>query len=84
MENRNKITVSSLYDTVCEQGFFVLDLKLYLDTHPDDCTALEMYREAVKQYSASYETFEKFAYPLNADDAGECGNWDWLNGSLSV
>ena len=35
-----------LMRAIMEADFFAVDLKLYLDTHPNDKRALEMFREA--------------------------------------
>lgn len=69
-----------LMRAIMEASFFATDLKLYLDTHPDDCRALEMYKEACRQYKACKDAFEDNCYPINACSAGECGTWDWLDG----
>ncbi len=71
-----------LMRAIMEADFVAQDLKLYLDTHPDDCKALEMYREAVRQYKACKATFEDTFYPLNATSAGRNGTWDWLDGTF--
>ena len=71
----------ALMDKLCEAHFFVHDLKLYLDTHPDDRNALEMFKEACKQYCACFEAFERCCYPLRECGAGEDGEWDWLCGA---
>jgi spore coat protein JB len=70
-------------DSVCESGFFMHDLQLYLDTHPDDKTALEMFKEACKQYEACREAFEACCYPLRScdSDRDEYLEWDWFNGA---
>ena len=60
--------------------FFALELKLYLNTHPDDTRAIEIYREAVKQAEACREAFEAEFYPLRASSAGTDCEWDWLCG----
>jgi len=74
---------SELYDRVCETGFYAFDLQLYLDTHPDDEVALEMFREACEQHRACREAFEACCYPLTACSAGqdEDSGWDWLCGA---
>lgn len=79
MQHQNK-NCEELMKAISEASFFALDLKLYLDTHPDDCRALEMYREACKQYSACKGAFEECCYPLTSVSAGQCGEWDWLDG----
>ena len=67
---------------IAEASFFAMDLKLYLDTHPDDTRAVEMFREAVKQYKACKAAFEDSFYPLTAMSAGKDGDWDWLCGTF--
>ena len=67
---------------IMEASFFATDLKLYLDTHPCDRRAMEMYREAVKQYKACKAAFEDSFWPLQASSAGKEGEWDWLEGNF--
>ena len=52
----------------------------YLDTHPDDKRAVEMYAEACRQYMACKAAFEDSFYPLTASSAGRDGCWDWPEG----
>ncbi|MCL2638363.1 MAG: spore coat protein CotJB [Oscillospiraceae bacterium] len=77
----NKQECSALMDKLCEASFFAHDLNLYLDTHPDDEAALEMFREACNQSEACREAFESCCYPLRACSAGHEGEWDWLDGA---
>ncbi|HJD28963.1 MAG TPA: spore coat protein CotJB [Candidatus Blautia avicola] len=67
-------------DTINEVSFAVDDIKLYLDTHPDDKKALEFFKEkvmirneALKEYAAQYG-------PLTIDTAEDtCSRqWDWV------
>lgn len=69
-----------LLRAIAEADFFAQDLKLYLDTHPDDSRAIEMFREACRQYKACKAAFEDSFYPLTACSAGKDGEWDWLEG----
>ena len=72
---------TELMRAIMEADFFAQDLKLYLDTHPDDRRAIEMYREACKQYKACKATFEECFWPLTACSAGMDDNcWDWTEG----
>ncbi len=78
---QNTANCAELMKAIMEADFFAQDLKLYLDTHPDDCRAIEMYREACKQYKACKAAFEDCCWPLVACSAGmnpDC--WDWLDG----
>lgn len=66
---------------VDEASFFMQDLKLYLDTHPHDAKALEMFKEACKQYRTCKEAFEQSCYPLQACGSRSDNCWDWLMGA---
>ncbi len=71
-----------LMRAIMEADFFAQDLKLYLDTHPHDQRALEMYCEACKQYKACKAVFEDSFYPLTACSAGKDGCWNWPDGVM--
>ena len=43
--NNNNASCEELMCAIMEADFFAQDLKLYLDTHPDDTRAVEMFRE---------------------------------------
>lgn len=80
--NSNSASCEELMRAIMEADFFALDLKLYLDTHPDDTRAIEMFREAVCQLKACKAAFEENFYPLTAYSAGTNGEWDWLCGNF--
>ena len=71
---------NELMCAIMEADFFAQDLKLYLDTHPNDERALEMYREACKQYKACKAAFEECCYPLTPCGADCDCEWEWLCG----
>lgn len=71
---------ATLMNKLAAADFYALDLKLYLNTHPDDEKILKLYREAVKQADACRSAFEAEFYPLRAENAGKDGEWDWLCG----
>ncbi len=73
---------ADLMRAIMEASFYAQDLKLYLDTHPDDTRAIDMFREAVKQYKACVAAFEDSFYPLTAQSSGKDGTWDWLCGNF--
>ena len=78
----NDVSCKELMRAIMEADFTALDLQLYLDTHPDDTRALELFREAVRQSKACKAAFEDTFYPLTADSAGRNGTWDWLDGTF--
>ncbi len=71
-----------LMRAIMEADFYAQDLKLYLDTHPNDTRAIEMFREACRQSKACKAAFEDSFYPLTACSAGQNGCWDWLDGNF--
>lgn len=78
--NNPDASCEELLHAIMEADFFAQDLKLYLDTHPDDTRAVEMFREAVKQAAACRAAFEDSFYPLTSAGAGMNGTWDWPDG----
>ena len=57
--------------------FMAADLKLYLDTHPNDKGTLDKLKEYTEKYMKERERFEKLYGPLTADD--DSGNkWQWI------
>ncbi len=79
MENNQ--TCCKLLQGVDEASFYMQDLKLYLDTHPCDTVAIEMFREACRQYKTCKEAFECNCYPLTSCGSRDDNNWDWLMGA---
>lgn len=60
-------------------GFVVVELSLYLDTHPDDQNAMEYFNhynrlanQAKKEYSAKYTPLT-----LSCVDTTKCNDWQW-------
>ena len=79
--NKNcRYSREQLLNTINEVSFAVDDIKLYLDTHPEDEKALEFFKEkvmvrneALKEYAAQYG-------PLTIDTGDDaCSRqWDWV------
>lgn len=82
MENNKAMECQRLMQNLSEASFFAFDLNLYLDTHPDDCKALELFNEACRQADAYRETFNQCCYPLRACASGKNDEWDWLCGAF--
>ncbi len=80
MENNRQLTAQQLLRKVSEAWFYVTDLNLYLDTHPEDTRALRMFTEACENAKACTEAFEKRCYPLTACSADCDSDWEWLVG----
>ncbi|ACX51403.1 hypothetical protein Adeg_0233 [Ammonifex degensii KC4] len=59
--------------------FRVLELVLFLDTHPDDNRALEDYNEAAKRLHSLQRTYEERYGPLTNFGGAPSGHtWTWI------
>lgn len=79
MENNSNFR--RLLQAVDEASFYMQDLNLYLDTHPNDTAAIQMFREACRQYKECKEAFECACFPLNTWGSRDDDCWDWLMGA---
>lgn len=60
--------------------FAMVDLELYLDTHPMDQTALEYYRQFQKLHDHAVDDFTAKYGPLTANYAAVSDHWTWVMG----
>ncbi len=58
--------------------FLVHDLKLYLDTHPNDRATIEKVNEYTAKLAPLRDKYEKLYGPLTTFDA-EKNRWSWVN-----
>lgn len=58
-------------------GFLLVDLNLYLDTHPFDREALEYFNHYSKIQNGLLREFANQYYPLTLDTANDCKEWKW-------
>ena len=60
-------TVTAKLKQIQKVGFFCDDLRLYLDTHPEDQQALSMFKDILKQKKTLMKKFALAHYPLTVD-----------------
>ncbi len=59
-------------------GFLLVDMALYLDTHPYDRDALDFYNHYLRIQKGLKQEFANKYYPLTLDTADGCGKeWKW-------
>lgn len=58
--------------------FAVIELGMYLDTHPDDCEAAALFRDYAQQAAEARAAYEAKHGPLRLGSAGAGGSWDWI------
>ena len=84
--NRSNNNETSCCEKKCERNemlenikclkFAIIELGLYLDTHPDDSKALCLYREYAKQLKDLTDKYQKVYGPLTI--FYPCNKWRWL------
>lgn len=61
---------------LAEAAFVADELRLFLDTHPQEAEPREAYCAAASQVLARRQ---QLCYAVNALDAGKRGSWDWAS-----
>ena len=59
-----------------ELNFAIIELDLYLDTHPEDRRAIYMHREYTRQLKELKDNYQKVYGPLTI--YFPCNKWRWL------
>ncbi len=77
MVNKNEKPVNALTE-LQTLAFAIQELALYLDTHRDDCEALDLYRKFQKLYEEGREIYECECGPLTHKSITE-GDYKWLD-----
>lgn len=54
----------NLWMMIHKYEFALIELMLYLDTHPDDCTALAEYEKIQKAYNESVDEYSRMYGPI--------------------
>lgn len=81
-ENRNHsecgrdMRRQEMIDQIKALDFAIIELGLYLDTHPEDQKALCMHREYTKQVKDLKDKYQKMYGPLTI--YYPCNKWRWL------
>lgn len=60
--------------------FAVHELGLYLDTHPNDNEALDLFNEYAEQYAGAMQQYEQKHGPTVQIAAGLNGRYEWTDG----
>lgn len=59
--------------------FSVIDLNLYLNTHPNDQRALAVFNNYVLQSKALWQNYERSYGPLSVRHSQSAYPWQWIN-----
>lgn len=82
---RSEMENPPTHDTECEMmkqiqeiGFAVVDLNLFLDTHPDCTQALELYTKLAATLKSLKNDYQSRFGPLYATDSNKDTPFDWV------
>lgn len=74
------MTEKELLKNLTVLDFMAVDLQLYLDTHPDDCEALEKYNSIITEADMLRSKYEKNYGPLFSFRSYNHGNkFKWID-----
>ncbi len=74
-----KQTVNPL-QTVQELGFALVEMNLYLDTHPGDANALAAYNDLATRYATARSNYEaQFGPLIDFGTSGPTSSWTWAD-----
>lgn len=76
MVNKQEAPVTPLTE-LQTMAFVIQELALYLDTHPEDLDAVQMYTQYQRLYNEGRDAYEKMCGPLNHMSVSE-GRYRWL------
>ena len=68
-----------LIHEIQEVGFALVDLNLFLDTHPNNKLALEFFKDMQVKYSELQADYEIEFGPLTAFDTNTEQGWTWIS-----
>ncbi len=67
-----------MLQTVRETGFALIDVGLYLDTHPDDDKAMDYFNKYQQMHKEAKREYEKHFGPLTIRGVDTCDGWSWV------
>lgn len=62
--------------------FYIIDLHLYLDTHPTDSEAVNMYNDCVRRVRELREQYNANFGMLLANNCTSAQPWQWIEGGM--
>lgn len=77
--NANMTDRESMMFKVQVYGFALSEVALFLDTHPNDKTALSYYKQYRDQKNQAEDDFRKKFGPLTMDDNYDYSTWTWID-----
>lgn len=77
--NNGSISRKELFETIGAVSFMLDDLRLYLDTHPDDGEALKLFNEYQNKRHALIADYTAKFGPIDSYYPDAQNGWTWIN-----
>ena len=74
---RNQPSQAELANEIAATRFALIDLGMYLDTHPECAEALRLFSDYNRTYRDLCATYAGLFGPLTMTDVGEGRGWSW-------
>jgi spore coat protein JB len=74
-----KLSRSELLKKIAAANFMVVELNLYLNTHPKDCEAVDKFNHFAKEAREYKKLYEKYYGMITVPDSHSKCPWNWIN-----
>ena len=78
MLNKGCMEKEKMMNRVRELSFTVLELNLYLDSHPTNRMALRYFRKYNEELKKATAAYEEAYGPITASADTNCEEWSWV------
>lgn len=68
-----------LMEEIRAMNFAIVDLKLYLNTHPCECQKVNIYNSFVEKYKALVDEYQTNYGPIVAENYISDCPWEWIS-----
>ncbi|MBQ7125349.1 MAG: spore coat protein CotJB [Clostridia bacterium] len=69
----------AMFETIRAYSFVMDDLRLYLDTHPRNKQALNMFLDTMKKRNELLVEYTNIYGPIDSYYINSDGTWSWIN-----
>ena len=67
-----------LLNEIRKYKFALIDLDLYLDTHPNDIEIINLYNNYLNMVKQEISKYERMYGPLTLSDPNNSNTWEWI------
>ncbi len=79
MNVRQNMSQGAMFETIRAYSFVMDDLRLYLDTHPRNKQALNMFLDTMKKRNELLVEYTNIYGPIDSYYINSDGTWSWIN-----